>query len=80
MKLANDLTLDEVMGRLDKRFNQTLNLQRHGRPKVPHKTATATITRTEFETLKTELLELRVKAELEDGSFEAIYLKPEDVQ
>lgn len=75
-----ELDIPEILKRLDSRFNPVINEQRHPRPKFTHKRATATITRVEYETLKTELMELRVKDELDDSSFEAIYLTQEDLK
>lgn len=77
--LKKDLTIEVVMDRLDSRFNRLINVQRNGLPNVPHKPATATITRSEYETLKTELMELKFKAEMGEDSFDAIYLTQEDL-
>lgn len=74
------LTVNEIFEKLDKRFNPIINKDRHPRPKFTHKRATATITRIEYETLKTELMELRAKDEIDDSSFQAIYLTQEDLK
>lgn len=76
----NQPTVTEIFEELDERFNPIINKDRHPRPKFTHRRVTATITRIEYETLKTELMELKALAELNDGSFEAIYLTPEDVK
>lgn len=71
-----ELNVNKVMARLEKRFNPVLNEKHQYRPKFRHKTATATITRAEYECLYRELQELITFQEanlLKDEAFEQLH-------